>query len=275
MARVLEPLRPLVSLLQQAADPVRVAAAATSLAAAGATAAKVIEQVANAVTDQRLVPHTLVHAGVLREDGRLTEAAPLLLAQAHAMVAMSVEDNWDLVLTVPTFLRDSLNSMSRDNGGPGLPLDTERTLRMVAESAKNRLVMAAPYLHPSFVSALAPAMADLLANGGRAVVITRALGVSAPKRSEANVDSVSILREAAGANGGRLKICSWDEPGLGVHFKVLLADEHLAYVGSANLTPGGTSSHAEAGVLLRGRRVRSLSRWLHVVADELIRRSLT
>ncbi|WP_407698288.1 phospholipase D-like domain-containing protein [Streptomyces marianii] len=60
---------------------------------------------------------------------------------------------------------------------------------------------------------------------------------------------------------------------VGIHFKVVLADDQLAYIGSANLTPGGTRVHAEAGMLLRGSRVKALSRWLHVVADELTRRS--
>ncbi|MGV9812185.1 phospholipase D-like domain-containing protein [Streptomyces cellulosae] len=83
-----------------------------------------------------------------------------------------------------------------------------------------------------------------------------------------------MLREAAGVASGRLKVCPWDESGLGVHFKVVLADDQLAYVGSANLTPGGTEAHAEAGVLLRGKQVKSLSRWLRAVADELTRRSV-
>ncbi|WP_159327190.1 phospholipase D-like domain-containing protein [Streptomyces tendae] len=274
MARVLEPLSPLVSLLLQASAPVDTAAAATDIAAAGGTGLEVTTLITNAVIDRRLVSYTLVHAGVLDKAGKLTEAAPLLLAQAHAMVAMSVEEGWELVLTVPAFLKDSLGTMSRNNGGPGLPLDTGRTIREVAESAQTRLVIAAPYLHPSFVVALAPALTTLLEAGGTATVITRALGWSAPNRSDANVEAVSVLREAAGSLSARLKVCSWDENGLGVHFKVVLADDQLAYIGSANLTPGGTGAHAEAGVLLRGTRVRSLSHWLQAVADELTRRSV-
>ncbi|OQQ17501.1 hypothetical protein B0675_10575 [Streptomyces sp. M41(2017)] len=274
MARVLEPLRPLVSLLLQAPDPVGIAAAAIDITAAGGTGPEVTALIANVVTDRRLVSYALIHASVLDEGGQLTKAAPLFLARAHAMVAMSVEDGWELVLTVPAFLKDSLATMSRDNGGPGLPLDTGRTIRLVAESARTHLVIAAPYLHPSLANALAPALATLLAAGGTATLISRALGWAAPDRSDANVEAVAVLREAAGEASGRLKVCSWDESGLGVHFKVVLADDQLAYVGSANLTPGGTEAHAEAGVLLRGKQVRSLSRWLRAVADELTRRSV-
>ncbi|MEW1906177.1 phospholipase D-like domain-containing protein [Streptomyces sp. NPDC086147] len=275
MARILEPLRPLVSLLLQASDPVATAAAATDTAAAAGTALEVSAVIMGAVVDQRLVPYALSHAKILDNEGNLTEGAPLLLAQAHAMVAMSVDEGWELVLTVPAFLKESLSTMSRDNGGPGLPLDTGRTIREVAESAQANLLIAAPYLHSSFTTALAPALSTLLRQGGTATIITRALGWSAPNRSNANVKAVAVLREAAGIARDKLTVCSWDETGLGIHFKIVLADDQLGYIGSANLTPGGTGAHAEAGVLLRGSRVRSLSRWLQVVADELTRRSIT
>lgn len=273
MARVLEPLRPLVSLLLQAPAPAETAAAATNIAAAAGTGPEIAALIQDAVVDRRLVSYALVHAGVVDEVGEITQAAPLLLAQAHAMVAMSLEEGWELVLTVPAFLTESLNEMSRDNGGPGLPLDTGRTIRHVAESAQSHLVIAAPYLHPSFAATVAPALSTLTEAGGTGTVITRALGRSAPARSNANVAAVAVLRGAASAAGGRLKVCSWDESGLGIHFKVVLADDQLAYIGSANLTPGGTRAHAEVGMLLRGSRVKALSRWLHVVADELTRRS--
>ncbi|WP_046777487.1 phospholipase D-like domain-containing protein [Streptomyces yangpuensis] len=270
MARVLEPLRPLVSLFLQAPAPAETAAAATNIAAAAGTGPEIAALIQDAVVDRRLVSYALVHAGVVDEVGEVTQAAPLLLAQAHAMVAMSLEEGWELVLTVPAFLTESLNEMSRDNGGPGLPLDTGRTIRHVAESAQSHLVIAALYLHPSFAATVAPALSTLTEAGGTGTVITRALGRSAPDRSNANVAAVEVLR---GAAGGGLRVCSWDESGLGIHFKVVLADDQLAYIGSANLTPGGTRSHAEAGMLLRGSRVKALSRWLHVVADELARRS--
>ena len=53
-----------------------------------------------------------------------------------------------------------------------------------------------------------------------------------------------------------------------------LADVALAYLGSANLTPGGTAAHTEAGVLLRGDGVDKLAGWLEAVCKELARRRL-
>lgn len=274
MARLLESLRPLVSLLLQAKEPVTTAAAATDLAAAAVPGYEVVNCISDAVTDRRLVPLALVHAGILDEaEYKLTPSAPLLLAQTHAMIAMAVEESWDIVLTVPVFLRDAVSHMSREYGGPGVPLDTGRTIRTVAQSAETRLVIAAPYLQTSFASVLAPAVTKLVDAGGSVLVITRALSRSSPERSNSNVAAVRVLRAAAGQARDNVEVCSWDERGIGIHFKVVLADERLAYIGSANLTRGGTAAHAEAGVLLRGTRVRSLSRWLDVVASELNLRS--
>ncbi|MFJ3713373.1 phospholipase D-like domain-containing protein [Streptomyces sp. NPDC090053] len=247
----------------------------TEIATAGGAGLAISDRIASAVTDRGLVSTALVYAGVLDDAGQRTRAAPLFLAQVHAMVALAIEESCDLVLTVPGFLRESLREMSREHGGPGLPLDTGLTIRAVASSASTRLVIASPFLHESFVAALAPALTTLLSRGGNAVVITRALSGPASRRSDSNVRAVAYLQTAVGASSGRLRICSWDESGLGIHFKVVMADEGLAYVGSANLTPGGTSGHAEAGVLLRGTQVRALSRWLHVVGEELTRRSVT
>ncbi|MFC4118507.1 phospholipase D-like domain-containing protein [Nonomuraea zeae] len=269
MARVLEPLRPLVALYLQAQEPDDIAAAATNFAAAAGTGCEIVELIGSAVTDRRLVLPALIHAGVLDRGGQVTRTAPLLLAQAHAMTAMAVKESWDLVLTVPTFFKATLGEMTRDHGGPGIPLDTGPTIRDVAGQARRRLVIAAPYLHASFIEVLAPHVKVLLKSGGSALVVTRGLSFTSPYRSDYNVEAVAVLREAAGPAIERLFVRSWDENGLGIHFKVVMADSNIAYIGSANLTPGGTSAHAEVGVLLRGTKVSDLARWLEAVAQQL------
>ncbi|MEU0487261.1 phospholipase D-like domain-containing protein [Streptosporangium sp. NPDC006013] len=269
MARILEPLRPLVALYHQAQKSVDIAAAATNFAAAAGTGDGIVELIGSAVTDRRLVSPVLIHAGVLDQKGQVTHTAPLLLAQAHAMTVMAVEESWDLVLTVPAFFKTTLGLMTRDHGGPGLPLDTGTTIRAVAEQARSRLVIAAPYLHASFIEVLAPYVKALLKSGGSTLVITRGLACASPSRSDFNIDAVAVLRKAAGTASERLSVRSWDESGLGIHFKVVMADSNIAYIGSANLTPGGTSAHAEAGVLLRGTKVSDLARWLEAVAQQL------
>ena len=86
--------------------------------------------------------------------------------------------------------------------------------------------------------------------------------------------AVTLLRDAAARADGTLAVYSWEESGLGVHFKIVLADLALAYLGSANLTPGGIAAHAEAGVLLRGEGIDGLAGWPDVVCAELVRRRL-
>jgi hypothetical protein len=47
-----------------------------------------------------------------------------------------------------------------------------------------------------------------------------------------------------------------------------------AYIGSSNLTPGGTLAHAEAGVLAYGPQVEAMSEWLDLTVSELRRQRL-
>ncbi len=211
---------------------------------------------------------------MLDQAGRVTSEAAVRLAQAAVLTEAAADSGWELVLTVPGFLRTALDTLVAEQGAGARPRETTTTLRQVAAAARSRLVIAAPYLHTEFVRLLATDVERLLAAGGEVVVVTRALALTAPERSSANVEAVTLLRQAADRAGGRLTVRSWEEGGLGIHFKVLLADDELAYIGSANLTPGGTLAHAEAGVLLHGHGVAVLRRWLDVVCDELARRRL-
>jgi hypothetical protein len=118
----------------------------------------------------------------------------------------------------------------------------------------------------------------VLSRGGNVQVLTRAVTFAGPGRSTANADAVALLRSAATGKPGRLTVASWEESGLGLHLKVVLAyRDHagpVAYIGSSNPTPGGTLAHAEVGVLAHGPQVELLSRWLDRTADELERRRL-
>lgn len=274
MAGILETVRPLVSLLGQARDPVGCAYALQASAANGADGAALTAQLAAEVTDTALVRATLRFASVLDPAGQVTGEAAIRLAQAAVLSEDAAEGGWHLVLTVPGFLRTALDAFVAEHGAGARPRETTETLREVANTASHRLVIAAPYLHAAFVRLLAADVERILAAGGGVLVVTRALALTAPERSSANVEAVTLLRQAADRTGRALTVRSWEESGLGIHFKVLLADDELAYLGSANLTPGGTLAHAETGVLLHGRGVAVLGRWLDMVCDELARRRL-
>lgn len=285
MDSLLVAVRPLVDLLGRADEPALFAAQLLE-AAVGARGGsptgggrevwKVCEAHAH---DVELVAPVLACAQVTvapAAGAALTDVAALRIAQAQAVLADRRDDAWQLVLTVPGFLRQRLDALA--GGGPR-PRETSTVLPEVAASATKRLVIAAPYLHTAFIQYLVEPVRRLLSDGGDVVVLTRALSLRAPQTSSANVEAVEQLRAAAepaatGAAAGNMRVCSWEERGLGLHFKAVVADGRRAYLGSSNLTPGGTAGHAEGGVLLDSSRVQLLESWLLAVADELDERRL-
>lgn len=277
MAAILDALRPLVSLLGQAIDPGRLAHRLHQLADDGATGQGLVAELAAAVTDARLAAPTLRFAGVVDDSGGVTAVAPVRLAQAEILIEAADRTwspGWELVLTVPGFLRGAFGRLQAGSGGSRGPRETAVALTEVAAAAQRRLVVAAPFLHTGFVARLVPAVERVLSGGGQVVVVTRALSVTGPVRSSANEAAVATLRAAGDRAGHPVVVRSWEEGALGVHFKVVVADDTVAYLGSANLTPAGAGAHAEVGALVRGDQVGVLGAWLDLVADELGRRRL-
>lgn len=279
MAALLDRVRPLAALLRQAHDPAGLADELVNVAAAAdGDGSAVASLLSDAVTDRFLVRQTLIRCGVLTDSGRLEPLGVVRLGQAAAILESETESGFRLVLTVPSFLRPSLEQFVKEHGDAARPLETITAIREVAASAGPRLQIAAPYLHTGFIRLLAPQVERVLNAGGQVQLVTRALSLKAQDRSSANLDAVTLLRHAADGNPGRLLIASWEETGLGIHFKVVLAQREngtrAAYIGSSNLTPGGTLAHAEAGVLAEGPQVDALSRWLDLTVDELRRRRL-
>ncbi|MEU4607425.1 phospholipase D-like domain-containing protein [Kribbella sp. NPDC023972] len=274
MATVLDAVRPLAGLLAQAADPYGAVGELTRQVAAGADGASLTQSLADVVRDKALAGPTLTFAGVLDDQGRVSPAAGVRLGQAQLLVEVEEDSGWQLVLTVPSFLRQPLAALVASHGDGARPRETGQVLAEVAASARRRLVVAAPYLHTGFVAVLVPTVERLLTDGGEVLVVTRALSLRAPQQSSANVDAVGLLRAAGVRSGRGVTVRSWEDSGLGIHFKVLLADDERAYLGSANFTPGGAGGHAEVGVLLRGQQVTHLARWVDTVANSLAERRL-
>jgi phosphatidylserine/phosphatidylglycerophosphate/cardiolipin synthase-like enzyme len=275
-------VRPLAALLRQAHNPAGLADELFDVAAAAAAgdgdSSAVISLLSGAVRDRFLVWPTLVRCGVLTESGRLEHLGVTRLGQAAVLMESESESEFRLVLTVPGFLRPSLEQFVSEHGDAARPLETMTAIRETAASAGPRLQIAAPYLHTGFVGLLAPQVERVLDAGGQVQLVTRALSAKAPDRSSANVDAVKLLRQVADGKPGRLQVASWEETGLGIHFKVVLAHREsgrrAAYIGSSNLTPGGTLAQAEVGVLAEGPQVDALSKWLDLTVDELRRRRL-
>jgi phosphatidylserine/phosphatidylglycerophosphate/cardiolipin synthase-like enzyme len=237
------------------------------MALAGARGEAIRDALAGAVADSALATDVLKHAQILDADGAVTPIGSIRLGQAQALAEMQIDERCELVLTVPPFLRDALDDVARGNMADGRPRETLHVITEVASTARERLVIAAPYLHPVLMARLVGHVERITGGGGQAVIITRALSPASPSRSASNRESIALLRAAARRVGRQqLIVCSWEEEGLGIHLKAVIADHSLAYLGSANLTPWGAHCHAEAGVLLRGRQAAQLADWLSRVA---------
>jgi len=271
VAAILASLSPLAELLLQADDPVELAQSVLAEVQAGATAGGALEgRLISEVHDGGLVLPAMVLADIVDlATHTVCPGALIPAAQLVAIVEARVSaDHWQLALTIPAFVRGPFADMVADLPSPLRPIETVPAMHMIAGKARERLVLAAPYLHPAFVTMFIPHVKRIAQAGGTVALITRALSALSPQHSQANIEALEVLRHATSARD-LLVVRSWEEDGLGVHFKAVVADEHMAYLGSANLTPAGGSAHAEAGVLLSGPSVSVLARWLQVVSTAL------
>jgi phosphatidylserine/phosphatidylglycerophosphate/cardiolipin synthase-like enzyme len=274
VAAILATLSPLADLILQADGPVRLAEMVLADIQSGTTDGQpLVVRISAAVHDDGLVLPCLALAGIVDSATRVVcPGAVVPAAQILAVVETYINsDHWQLALTVPAFVRSAFTSMVADLPPTLCPIETVPAMHVVAASACERLVLAAPYLHQGFVSTFIPHVNRIMHAGGTVVVLTRALSALSAQQSHANVEALQTLRAGA-SNHELLLVRSWEEDGLGVHLKAVVADERMAYIGSANLTPTGTSTHAEAGVLLSGPSVMVLARWLEVVSDALSER---
>lgn len=256
MAGFLEALEPLVELVETSGDPPATCDAAMRAVEAGDAGA-----LERALDDGRFAGAALRYGGLLDDGGRLTGVArdqilrTQTLVAARASFAAASADRWDGVMTVPPYLKNAV--------APGEVRETAVVLRDLISKAEASIVMASPFLDKGF-HALMPEIAGFMGRGGKFLLLTSSLLESAH-----NAGVVRELRDGfAGGDAGqdRLEVVSWEEEGLGLHTKALVADSVRAYVGSANFTWYGMGQQAELGVLLEGPRVAGLERLLRSLA---------
>lgn len=258
MDGLLASLTPLATLLSRTSDP---SAACATLAAVldpdnPAQAGEIFQRCFGA--DAASAPHAL-------DAARITAGGAdwkIRLAQAE-ILALEIQRNRQLAptlaMTVPDFLRTAWAGHLRDIPAGDWPRETWPAILDLASHAVRELLLAAPFLNTEQARALAPSIARLTKAGGQVLLVTQASG------TDPNLSSVRLLRDAAHARG-RIDVWSWPGPGLGIHFKAVIADRQQAYIGSANLTTHAAIRHAEAGVILRGPLARQLDQWIRTIA---------
>jgi len=255
MAGILEPLEPLLALVKSAAEPEAASAALLTAASSHDT-----ETMLRILGNRDLAAAALRYAGVLDVDGALTPEARDQLLRLDTIVRLhnQVVDQWSVVMTIPDYLRAILPR--------GQLAETFCTLHDIITGARQRLVIASPFLDPGF-ERLIPSLCSFLGRNGHVLLITRELA----RPDSHNAVVVRSLR-AHCEHSPQLQVVSWEEEGLGLHLKALIADGTDAYIGSANLTWAGLGGQAELGVRLHGPAVRKIESLLDLLAEELRRR---
>lgn len=221
MAAILATLSPLADLILQADDPVRLAEMVLADIQSGTTDGQpLVVRISAAVHDDGLVLPCLALAGIADSATRVVcPGAVVPAAQILAVVETYINsDHWQLALTVPAFVRSAFTSMVADLPPTLCPIETVPAMHVVAASACERLVLAAPYLHQGFVSTFIPHVNRIMHAGGTVVVLTRALSALSAQQSHANVEALQTLHAGA-SNHELLLVRSWEEDGLGVHLK--------------------------------------------------------
>lgn len=258
MDGLLAALTPLATLLSRTSDPSAVCATLATVLDPGnaAQASEIYRRCFGA--DAATAPHALdaarINAGGADWKIRLAQAEILALEiQRNRRLAPC------LALTVPDFLRTAWAEHLREIPAADWPRETWPAILDLASRAASELLLAAPFLNTEHARALAASIARLTEAGGQVLLVTQALG------TEPNLSSVRLLRDAAHARG-RIDVWSWPGPGLGIHFKAVVADRQEAYIGSANLTTYAAIRQAEAGVILREPLAQQLDQWIRRIA---------
>lgn len=179
-----------------------------------------------------------------RELASLFLGASLYRSEVHAD-----RDRVQVVVTKPPAPSQFTKQLLETAGEWGL-VDTKEALPGIAESARNRFCVMNPYIDDTG----APILLNLFARvpaGAQRVLISRAdSGDSMPRSLRAvagdlaalNVRVLSFRIGRADATGNETS-----------HAKVVLADDHTAYVGSLNMNRWSFEYSLELGVCVSGR----------------------
>jgi hypothetical protein len=193
-------------------------------------------------------------------EGELRRLSELLRGAEHyrrlRFDAQSVEITVTMPLA-PSRLEEQLGSAP---GRPGGYLSTYEAFLRVANMAQKRLVVLTPFLDGRGFGWLKEIIERTQPNAEKILVLREAdrytaeLGVHHSQWLRAANVSVRDYHLPHTFDSGRALAVET------FHAKVLLADEQLAYVGSANILGSGDGTSLEAGVLVYGRAASQVAR---------------
>lgn len=137
-------------------------------------------------------------------------------------------------------------------------------LSQLISEAQRHVIIAAPFMqtgHGISSGILADALRSTLRRGVNVDVLSTGQSLQTIDRTQLMVDARGRLRFFQAA--AHLA----DDQQLGSHAKFCVADDELAYVGSANLTGRGLTGQVEMGVLVRGSIARQIIQFWHYAVE--------
>src|SRR5690606_22301298 len=189
------------------------------------------------------------------ELGRL---ATLLRGAEHYRRLRLDAPGLELAVTMPMTPSCLEQELPGSPGRPGGYLPTTRAFLRLAAAAHERLVVMMPFIDPRGFEWLR-CVFDAADSGAERILVLR------------NVEQYAVdlsVHHAGWLRGMRIGV--WDYclphdssralPLETFHAKIVLADERLAYVGSANMLGSGDGTSLEAGVLVDGRAALQVAR---------------
>lgn len=148
-------------------------------------------------------------------------------------------------------------------GRPELSESYSLAALKLAEATKDALLMVSPFLESRGVAKLLEAILAALKRGVEVTIVTH----GAENLSSSSSTALKELRREASQLPGCLTVYSANEEcSVLLHSKLIVSDDALAIVGSANVTGRGLGTNLEAGVILGSAHAAEIT---HIVEDLL------
>lgn len=200
----------------------------------------------------------------LRATGAVQCSPPLI----HPPVLAAVLASWAnaleqpvLAATLPSWL--ALPTL-------GIPTTVAVLTKLIA-SAVDEIVVNTPYMDREGVLLLIEALRDATARGVQLTIATHHLD----DPGSPNARALAALRAEVPVKGVNFPSFVGTTEGpqaLLVHAKLVIADQHTALIGSANLTRAGLNTNIEVGVVVHGSPASRLRQMWQRLLEEIVKR---
>jgi hypothetical protein len=190
----------------------------------------------------------------------LLRLAQLLKGAEHYRRLRSPTSSLELVVTMPLSPSVLERELASAAGRPGGYLSTTGAFRRIAQAASRRLVVMTPFIDAGGFHWLRRTLEAVPTNAEKVLILREARAYAVElsvvhgdwlQASKVSVWDYSVVH--AEESGRSLPIETF-------HAKLLLADESLAYIGSANFLGSSETVTLETGVVLEGGGAAQVAR---------------